>query len=180
LSTFFSKVFLIPSLFTFNFFTEDKKTIPDKSLFFDEKDKVLFLLFNNKNTLQENLNIINNLMLDPVDVKHSYNLVGNYSMVVLKFPEEFNNDYNNILLGKYSKLSEKFKKRFPETQDAFNSKNVKIGTEHTIYYHIFNKTEWLKNIWLTRLGLIELENTLELWDKPEVSDMEFDIKQIIK
>lgn len=143
------------------------------------QDKI-FLLFKNKNLTVEDLsNIINVLAVIPINIIHSYELVNDYSMIVIEFPKEFSSDYKMFLEGKYSKFSKEFKETFPETRDVFNERNQKIGEEYTIYYHIFNRTDWLKNYWLKRLNLVKLEPGVELWQQADDKDLVFDVNSIL-
>lgn len=145
-----------------------------------ENRRFLFLLFNNKKLNKDDVTKIVNTLGTHERHIYSYDLINDYFMVVIEFPQEFVKDYDLILQGKYSKLSEEFKKSFPETKPVFNSSNIKIGLEYTIYYHIFNKTEWLNNFWLKKLNLVELDKNLELWEKPKENDIIFNINKLIK
>jgi len=145
-----------------------------------ENQRFLFLLFKNKKlNLEEIKKVLTTLTTVPVDVVFAYELVNDYCMVVLDFPVEFISDYDHIVNGRYSKLSEQFKVVFPETRDAFNEKKQRLGKEYTIYYHIFQKSDWLKEFWCERLGLVELDEKLELWSKPEKEDLIFEVKNIV-
>lgn len=145
-----------------------------------ENQRFLFLLFKNKKlNLDEIKKIVKSLTTVPVDVVFTYELVNDYSMVVLDFPIEFVGDFDNIVAGRYSKLSEQFKIVFPQTRDVLNEKKQRLGMEYTLYYQIFNKTDWLKDFWCKRLGLIELDDKLELWEKPRDADLVFNVKNII-
>ena len=147
----------------------------------NENQRFLFILFKNKKlNLEEIKKVVTALSTVPVDVVFSYELVNDYSMVVLDFPVEFVPDYDHIVNGKYSKLSDQFKVVFPETREVFNEKKQRLGKEYTLYYHIFNKTEWLKNFWMERLGLVELDEKLELWSPPtQKEDLIFDVNNIL-
>jgi hypothetical protein len=143
--------------------------------------KLLFLLFrNNKLSTDMLKNIVQSLLLGSSTIVMTYELINNYSMIVLSYPSKFKEDFNKIVGGKYSKLSEDFKSRFPETRDALDSEGKVLGKEYTLYYHIFNKTDWLKKFWLKRLDLVELNEDLELWEKPQQEDLIFNIKIIEK
>lgn len=145
-----------------------------------QNQRLLFLLFRNKKMgIQEMKKIILELASVPVQVVFSYELVNDYFMIVVDFPEKFIQDYDNIVQGKYSKLSEDFKDRFPMSRDVVNSRGLRIGKERTLYYQIFNKTEWLKEYWMERLGLYELDDNLELWEKPGQKDLVFEVKNIL-
>lgn len=146
----------------------------------NSNQKLLFLLFKNKKLkLQDIRKIVQDLASMPVSIVFSYELVNDYSMVVIEFPESYNDDYENVIQGKYSKLSEEFKSKFPVSQQVLNSKKQVMGKEYTIYYHIFNKTDWLKEFWMKKLNLIELDEKLELWNQPNEKDLVFDINNII-
>lgn len=143
--------------------------------------RLLFLLFKNKKlNLSEMKKVVTDLAIIPVQVVFSYELVNDYAIIVIDFPEKYTQDYDCIVQGKYSKLSDSFKDKFPTTVDVLNSKKQRLGMEHTLYYHIFNKTEWLKEFWMKRIGLIELDEKLELWQKPDNKDLIFDVNNIIK
>lgn len=184
-----TSIFLTRFLFGANFdllrkmgykdaYTSDPEVMSILTL--DPKQRFVFLLFKNKKLNAENIRkIINELAQVPVEVVFSYELVNDYSMVVIDFPEKFIPDYDNVVEGKYSKLTDSFKDRFPMVADRLNSKNQVIGKEYTLYYHIFNKTQWLKDLWMEKLGLIDIEPTLELWEKPKQTDLVFDLKTII-
>lgn len=146
----------------------------------NNSQKLLFLLFKNKKlNLEDIRKMVTSLATIPVSIVFSYELVNDYSMVVIEFPESFNSDYENVIEGKYSKLSEDFKSKFPVAQELLNSKKQVVGKEYTIYYHIFNKTDWLKEFWMKRLNLFELDDRLELWGQPDQKDLVFDINNIL-
>lgn len=144
-----------------------------------EDSRELFLLFkNNKLSTKTLTSIVETFLIIPGKVILSYEYIGNYSMIVISYPERFKGDFDKIVEGKYSKLSEEFKKGFPETREVLNSEQKVLGLEYTLYYHIFNKTDWLKKFWLKRLDLVELNENLELWEKPRKEDLVFDNKNI--
>lgn len=146
-----------------------------------ESQRLLFLLFKSKKLGANNLRkIVSELAAVPIQIVFSYELVNDYCMVVIDFPERFTQDYDNIVQGKYSKLSQEFREGFPATRDVYNSDKERVGAEYTIYYHIFNKTDWLKDFWLKRLELAELDPRLELWAKPEDKDLIFNLKNILQ
>lgn len=146
-----------------------------------ENQRFLFLLFKtSKMKLEELKKITLELSSVPVNIVFTYELVNDYCMIVLDFPKNFIKDYDNVVNGRYSKLSEEFTKHFPTSRDVKNSKGQRIGAEYTLYYHIFNKTNWLKSFWMERLGLIELDDSMELWEGPSESDLVFNKEKILK
>lgn len=145
-----------------------------------ENQRLLFLLFRGKKlTIEDLKKIIPSLATIPAEVVFSYELVNNYSMVVIDFPEKYILDYDHVVKGNYSKLSEGFQNRFPVIREVLNDKKQRVAKEYSLYYHIFNKTEWLKEFWLNKLGLYELDEKVELWEKPEEKDLIFNVKTII-
>lgn len=183
-------VFLSRFIFSNNFdvlkkagFVDSYTSDPEvmKILTLGENQRLLFLLFKNKKISTKNLrSVVISLAAIPTRIVFSYELVNDYCMIVIDFPEEFIKDYDYVTVGKYSKLSNEFKNKFPITRDVLNSQGQRIGREYSIYYHIFNKTEWLKNFWMERLGLIELDDALELWQAPDNKDLVFDVNSIIQ
>jgi hypothetical protein len=144
------------------------------------KQRLLFLLFKTKKMTTNQLRkIVEELSTENIGIVFSYELVNNYSMIVIDFPERLVDDYDRVVVGAYSKLTEGYKSGFPPTRDVFNDKKQRVGAEWTIYTHIFNKTQWLQNFWMEKLGLSELDPTLELWSKPTETDLIFNKKNII-
>lgn len=151
-----------------------------KILTLGNNQRLLFLLFKTKKLKTEEIKkIVKDLSKAEIQVVFSYELVNDYLMVVIDFPENFISDYDNIVYGKYSKLSEEFKNGFPTVTEVFNTLGQRLGKEYTIYHHIFNKTKWLKEFWMEKLDLAELDDNLELWDKPQQKDLIFDKNKII-
>jgi hypothetical protein len=144
-------------------------------------NRLLFLLFKNKkmsaNQVQK---IISTLPVIPSKILISYEIIEDYFVIVLDFPHGYGEDYDNILKGSYSKLSEGFKEKFPSTVEVRNEDGKRVGREWTLYYHIFNKTEWLYDFWCKRLNMAELDENLELWQKPEEKDLILNLKQLLK
>lgn len=161
-------------------FIEDPDKMEILSANASEDRNLLFLLFKNTKLATKDVEqIIQMLAVRKVKIVFSYELINDHFMVVVEFPKYFTKDFSLVVAGKYSKLSEEFKKEFPKTKDVYNNKKQRIGKEYTIYYHIFNKTEWLKNYWLKKLNLVELDDNVELWQQPDKKDLVFDIQNII-
>lgn len=146
-----------------------------------QNQRLLFLLFKNKKLgVSDIKRVILELASVPIQVVFSYELINDYLMIVIDFPESFTQDYDHIVKGKFSKLSQPFRDQFPVSVDVVNEKGYRVGREYTLYYHIFNKTEWLKNFWMERLGLCELDDKLELWHSPDEKDLVFNLKTLMK
>lgn len=187
----FNKIttFLVKFIFQENFeilkksgFVDSYTNDPDITsiLSLNENQRLLFLLFKNKKlTVTDFKKIVSSLATVPVDVVFSYELINDYSMIVVDFPEKYIPDYDHVANGRYSKLSQSFQDKFPVTKELLDGRGQRVAKEYTLFYHIFNKTQWLKDFWLERLGLAELEDSVELWEKPIEKDLVFNIKNII-
>jgi len=93
--------------------------------------------------------------------------------LLFTIPEKFKKDYDLFLEGKYSKLSKEFKAMFPDTKNIYDENGNKEGREYTIYHHIFNKTEWLRDFMERKYGAENIEPDMELWDKPDIEKETF-------
>lgn len=87
-------------------------------------------------------------------------------VLVLPFPKHFMRDYNKILKGEYSKLSKSYQQLFPMERNG----------KPSLYYHIFNKTEGLKNYWENNLDA-ELDVDKDFW---QIFDKEQETLDMIK
>lgn len=96
-------------------------------------------------------------------------------IVVYRVPPQFGADYLLFINGAYSKTSPDFKKCFkmtdyltnPSTGELLKTPGGGYMTERTMYYHIFNKTDFLKSKWLETLG-DEIELPDELYQKCDI------------
>lgn len=85
---------------------------------------------------------------------------GNYMLIAYELPKRFKRDYKLIIEGKYSQLSDAFKKAIPAyLKVADNSKIVEI---ETVQHMIFNKSPELKKHFETMFG-VDLDDEQELW-----------------
>lgn len=115
--------------------------------------------------------------LDKENIEY-YDVGYNLIMIISYLPDVFRSDYEHFINGYYSKFSEKAKKMFPDIKDAYRD-GVKVGKEYTIHYHIFNRTDWMKELWMKRLNVVELDDDLEYWSRPIIESETFDINKII-
>ena len=97
----------------------------------------------------------------------------NKTLFVYRIPKRFRHDYHLFLAGKYSQLSADYKKCFAMEQfkvDEYGrpvKENGRYVKEETSFFHIFGKTDHLKEIWAERLGLTDdhILDEIELYDK---------------
>lgn len=94
-------------------------------------------------------------------------------VLVYKVPVKFGTDFILFLNGAYSLTSPDFKSCFQlvkykmDTNGAFIKTPIgAYETEKTMYYHIFNKTDYLRNQWKEALGDdIKMPKDMELYQK---------------
>lgn len=122
-----------------------------------------FCLFSEQ--LEDNPNFIESVDIGPNKIVYVY-----------KIPSNYRQDYFLFLKGKYSEFSSNYKSNFPiiVLRKDNNGKYIKDGKEYirdkTEFYHIFNRTEELKNFWKKKLNYNEetdLFEDLELYEKPD-------------
>lgn len=84
-------------------------------------------------------------------------------MMVFEVPIEFEKDYINFRLGRYSLFSEEYKAKFPKFLDPKSKKK-------NIHWQIINKDDELKRSvekeFNVRSGLLDDKDVTEIWDKP--------------
>jgi len=131
----------------------------------------IYLLFNNKegdliSSFDEIINYIElqHKIIEVYDIEYAH------TVIVVKFPSNFIKDLKLFKEGKYSKFSKEYKDIFPKEKITNGVK------ENTLYYHIFNKTEWLKGWWAKRLGYEDEKEFSpdEFWEYPQ------DCKEVLR
>jgi hypothetical protein len=90
-----------------------------------------------------------------------YDYEDGYVVLVYELDKVFNQDFELIKQGKYSKTSKKFQKLFPKTMKVHLSTNT-FQTKVTLQYRIFNKTEDLREFWEEKID-IKLDENSEVW-----------------
>lgn len=102
----------------------------------------------------------------------------NKVLFVYRVPNRFKKDYQLFIDGKYSKLSEEYRKCFVMEQpriDPITNKPIKDGgryvMEYTDFYHIFHRTDHIKAVWAERLGYDddEILDDMEMYDRQDVT-----------
>lgn len=135
----------------------------------DYEFPVLFLLFDNEKLTATIHTVFNKLKKCPNYLETLDTDAG--TVVVFKIMPEFIQDYHLILNGMYSKTSDKYKNLFPQTKVI--TENGKAKKVYTFFYHIFNKTEFWKNILKEELGYSKetsLFDEIDLYNIPKRSD----------
>ncbi len=117
---------------------------------------VIFLLFKPNDLDLEFYTFSKNMEKNPNFIE-AIDLGHNKVVLVYRIPKRFTADYELFLDGKYSKLSKDFQSCFAleDFKRDANGKPILDGGRHvkepSRFFHIFNRTEWLKNRWKLRL-----------------------------
>jgi hypothetical protein len=109
-----------------------------------------------------------------------YDYENGYVVVVYSLNKEFNDDFNLVKKGKYSKTSENFQKQFAKEVSIKVSVSLHKN-ELSLQYRIFNKTKDLVEFWEDKLG-IDLGNIIgnefEVWEGFDLKREILNIKNI--
>ena len=111
-----------------------------------------------------------------------YDYEDGYIVLALNFPERFNEDYDHIMNGKYTKVSRELVKKYPEK--TIKMKSGKRIEDYTIQYHIFNRTPGMRGFIQEELGIDEIkreDKEFEYWTLPgegEILDIEKHLKKL--
>jgi len=142
-----------------------------------EYENSLYLLF--KNVDSEKFEELNKYIEERHKILDTYD-IQDYTMIVIKFPVQFIKEYKHFKEGKYSKFSKLYiNSFFPfKKPKEWDSKGKIIKEEYTLFYHIFNKTDWLKDWWTKRLGYDDMKEfeLEEWWNKPHDKEEVFRYK----
>jgi len=90
-----------------------------------------------------------------------YDYEGGFVVVVYKLNPQWNDEFELIRKGRYSKTSKNFQKLFKKVVKI--KKNGLHRDEISLQYRIFNKTEDMIEYWKNKIG-IEWEDHLEVWE----------------
>lgn len=101
----------------------------------------------------------------------------NKVLMVYRVPKRFRRDYDLFLEGKYSRLSDSYKRCFQMEQFKLDALGRPMRDnrgrwikEPTDFYHVFNRTDDIKKRWLAAIGYDESSDILddvELYEKQD-------------
>lgn len=97
--------------------------------------------------------------------------LGNNIILTYQLPTEFTKDYELLWQGKYSAMSEAFKKRIPKQVKYTDYKGVMV-TNITIQHMIFDRYEPLRKYWEEAFN-VEMSPEQELWTTPTIESETF-------
>ena len=125
----------------------------------DELEGVIHLLF--KPVKKDDFNLYADALRETGDLVDESDYYGGYTILTLKLPEEFKEDYEILWTGKYSRLSKEYKKQFPVTIKYSDRRNRPVESK-TIQYMIFNRDPELREMWEEEFGMT-MGQDWELW-----------------
>lgn len=122
----------------------------------------LYILFQPEKFDKGTLGFFNELEKEKNFIE-SFDFNDNKVVFVFRIPKKFDRDYNIFLRGKYSKMSRAFMELFPKEVYVYDNRGKPVKNsfgsylkEPSQFYHIFNRTEYLKQKWAEKLN-IDLE-----------------------
>lgn len=196
-----SRLFLLPGIQLSNSLKKDFERFNFVNTYLKCDDlkysfEVIFLLFKPDDFDISFYSFSRNMSKNPNYIE-TIDLNNHRVVMVFRIPKRFKEDYNHFLNGDYSKMSKEFQSCFALEQYKFDSngnlikENGKYVYEPTIFYHVFNKTQKLKDVWKLKLygqdskdGIIyepdsNLIDEIELYEKQdpllETLDVGFEI-----
>lgn len=101
-----------------------------------------------------------------------------FVVIVYKIPELFIDDYKLFIEGKYSKFSKDFMRIFPEVKTVVDMDGFE-RVDHSLYFHVFNKSLALRNYWEEKLD-IQFDEDSEVLSVPNMERETFNIHNYIK
>lgn len=143
---------------------------------------VLYILFKPQVIDLEFIRFAEDLQKNPNFIE-TLDAGSNKVLMVYKVPKRFRRDYELFLEGKYSKLSSDYRKCFQMEQFKLDShdrpvkENGRYVKEYTDFYHIFNRTDHIKDVWKERLGYDKSE---QIFDDIELYDRQDPVRETIE
>ena len=110
-------------------------------------------------------------------ILEDYDYEGGYVVIVFGFPEEFHQEYDNFIDGKFSLFRTRYAKLFPMEVLGRTKGLGSIVKNKSIYHHVFNRSAELKEHWETEIG-VELDEEMEYWSRPDIDKETLDINKI--
>lgn len=105
-----------------------------------------------------------------------YDYPNGYTVLVLRFPEQFRKDYELYLEGKFSKFSVEYKQKMPEQTEAIVD-GRKIPGMSTPYM-VVHKEERMRKFWEQQFNCY-IDPKDEYWGIPNVEKETLDIDKIL-
>lgn len=139
--------------------------------------EVLYILFNPK---ELDLNFFNfeKEFCKNTNYIETYDLGNNLVLFIFRIPKEYQRDFNLFIEGKYSKTSKSYQNLFPKESYITDSTGRKMRDnkgfylkEPSSFFHIFNKTDFLKRKWREKLGYDDddpIFEDIELYDTQDI------------
>lgn len=135
-------------------------------------EEVIFLLFSSDNTnfMKLVLASLGEGIVEELDYE-------GYTIIVVKWPQQWRQEYLCFIEGKYSKFSEEAKKLFPQKP---TEEERQLGRKMSLVHEVFSKAPRLREQLEERIG-IAFTDDMELTSIPDIEKTEtLYIKQFVK
>lgn len=137
----------------------------------------IYLLF--KPQYRADINRLINLEQQSPHFIEDYDYEGGYTVLVYRFNPKYAQEYELFQQGKYSKFSKEYKGLFSKFVTVRDPESGKIGDTLSLPYHVFNKTEALREYREEKLGVkLEELGVEEYWSSPTIETETLDINKI--
>ncbi len=138
-------------------------------------ENCIYLLFKPNNMIRFKA-FVDNEYIRTKSIVDDYDYEDGFVVLVYKLNMKFEEDFDLIKLGKYSKTSEKFQELFAKTVTVEN----KVGGKKdlpSLQFRIFNKSDDLREYWEDKLSF-NFKDDMEVWRIYEEEKEELDIDKI--
>lgn len=112
------------------------------------------------------------------NIVDDYDYSGGYVVMVYKFPKELLGDMDLVLKGLYSQTSMEFKKKFAQVKKIVTDSGLKRDLP-SLQWMVFKKAAAIREDW-ERVLDIKMDESDEVWGKPDMSKQLLDIEEIKK
>lgn len=111
------------------------------------------------------------------NIVEDYDYEKGFVVAVYQLDDRWNEDFEKIKKGKYSKTSDEFQSMFPRRLDII--KDGKRFYDVSLQWRIFNKTDDLKAYWEDKLG-VQFDGDMEFWEIWDEEKETLNINKIMK
>lgn len=136
----------------------------------------IFLLFKPPNMDRLNMFIDDERELNG-QFMDDYDYGDGYVILVYGLDLDFKKDFDLVMKGKYSKVSDEFKELFPKTKRVRESGSNK--EKKTLQWRIFNKTDDMRTYWEEKLG-VSFREEMEVWQTWEIDKEILDVNKLLE
>lgn len=133
-----------------------------------EYEYPLYLLFKQEQPILSFRDFVNE-EYDRGYLLEDYDYPEGFIVMVYDYPNEYREDYNKVMDGKYSQTSKKFQNHFPETM------MLEGVMQESVYSKVFNRNDKFRKGLEVIYG-IELDKDSEVWRSPYMDEVPKDLE----